>query len=352
MFLLAHVSSLLCLAFLQAEAAASPTLTGGWTTSGPVLYQVNSVATGPQDHASVYAAASIYDVKQSALFRSPDGGKTWNTLVEASGGEFYSEIAVDPRDPRRLYAGAAGNSGTASIYRSIDGGETWSKRSSVSPSCAPSFAPGSSRDTVLLSCGKKVLRSQDAGATWTELTSPFTEPTRLAAGSSGTLLAYGATGIFRSTDDGGTWVSIASPPPACSRILALRVDPGNAQVFVAGTGKLGSGGFECGGVFRSTDSGKTWGNNALAGVYVTDVVIDPLSPSTLYASASYLSGILPKGGAFRSQDAGGTWTDLRVPALGAVRLALSPSGSQLHAATPIGVFDLGFRRTRLVPTRE
>jgi photosystem II stability/assembly factor-like uncharacterized protein len=317
-----------------------------------VLYQVNSVATGPQDRASVYAAASIYDVKQSALFRSPDAGKTWTALVEATGGEFYSEIAVDPRDSQRLFAGASGNSGTASIYRSIDGGETWSKRSSVSPSCTPSFAPGSSHDTVLLSCGKKVLRSQDAGATWTELTAPFTEPTRLTAGAPGTVLAYGASGIFRSTNDGGTWASVASPPPACSRILALRVDPGNAQVFVAGTGKLGSGGFECGGVFRSANSGKTWGNNALSGVYVTDVVIDPLSRSTFYASASYLSGILPRGGVFRSQDNGVTWTDLHVPALGALRLAMSPSGSQLHAATPIGVFDLGFRRTRTVPPRE
>lgn len=130
------------------------------------------------------------------------------------------------------------------------------------------------------------------------------------------------------------------------------MDPTNPQVLVAGTGKIGTGGFQCGGVFRSTDLGKTWGANALSQVYVTDVVIDPSSPSTLFASASYLAGILPKGGVFRSLDAGATWTNLHVPALGSVRLALSPSGSLLHAATPLGVFDLGFRKTRRLSERE
>ena len=342
----------LALVFFQARTATTPTLTGGWTSSGPVLYQTSSVAMGSQDQSVVYAASSRYDFpSQSALFRSPDGGRSWTTLVQASEGEFYSEIAVDPRDSQRLYAGADA-AGITTIYRSLDAGQTWIKGTSVSPSCTPSFAPGTSHDTVLVACGQRILRSQDAGTAWTALTAPFTEATRLAAGPSGTVLAYGASGISRSTNDGDTWVSIASPPPSCSRILALRVDPTNPEVFVAGTGKLGPGGFECGGVFRSTDSGNTWGANALSDVYVTDVLIDPVSPGTLYAGASYFSGILPKGGVFRSGDSGATWTDLHVPAFGATRLALSPSGTQLHAATPIGVFDLGLRKPRQVPLRE
>lgn len=345
-------AAVLALVFFQAGTAETPTLTGGWTTSGPVLSQVSSVATGPEDHNAVYAASSRYDFpSQSALFRSPDGGKSWSTLVLASQDEFYSEIAVDPRDSQRLYAGAAA-SGITTIYRSLDTGKTWIKGTSISPSCTPSFAPGSSHDTVLVACSQRILRSRDAGSTWVPLTAPFTEPTRLTAGPGGTVLAYGASGISRSANDGDTWVSIASAPPTCSRILALRVDPTNPEVFVAGTGKLGSGGFECGGVFRSTNSGSTWGANALSNVYVSDVLIDPLSPGTLYASASYLSGILPKGGVFRSGDAGASWADLHVPALGAVRIALSASGTELHAATPIGVFDLGIRKPRQVPLRE
>ncbi len=122
-------------------------------------------------------------------------------------------------------------------------------------------------------------------------------------------------------------------------------------MLVAGAGRL-SGGSVCGGVFRSSDGGRTWGPNALTGYYITDVVIDPANPELLFAAASYLPGVLPRGGVFQSRDAGATWTSLNIPASGALRLALSPSGRYLHAATPIGVFDRGFRRTTLVEPRD
>ncbi|MEP6994314.1 MAG: sialidase family protein [Acidobacteriota bacterium] len=329
----------------------APELVGGWRTSGPVLYQVNAVSTTPADDPVVYAAASIYSASESALFRSADGGKTWNTLVEAQG-EFYSEILVDPRQSQRVYAGAHGSAPTASIYRSANAGQTWALAHSVSPSCSPSFAPGSTPDTVLSACGLKVLRSQDGGASWTELPTPFSVPMRLTPGASGSVLAYGASSIFRTTNDGGSWAAIASAPPGCPTLLALDVDPTDGNVLVSGTGMLGGSGFLCGGVFRSADGGKTWGDNALPDFYVTDVVIDPTSPSSVFAGASFLTGILPRGGVFQSHDGGGTWENLRVPASGAVRLALSPSGRRIHAATPVGVYDRGFRRTSTVLPRE
>ena len=343
MILLARIA-LLVATTVPRGAVPTP---ASWTSTGPVLYQVNAVAAGPG--ASVLAAASIYAVHQSAIFQSPDAGATWNTLVEAPPDEFFSEITVDPRDVKRLFAGSL--TATANIYRSVDSGATWSKTQSLSPSCTPSFAPGSSHDVVLVACGQQALRSSDGGATWVALTTPFTEPTRLASGPSGLLLAYGATSIFRTTNDGATWVPAGSAPPDCARTLMLRVDPTNASVFLAATAMLGTGGFQCGGVFRSTDAGKTWSHSTLPALYFTDVTIDPSNSSTLFASASYLPG-LPRGAVFISRDAGGTWEDLRIPAAGAVRLAISQSGSVLHAATPIGVFDRGFRTTHLLPPRE
>ena len=160
-----------------------------------------------------------------------------------------------------------------------------------------------------------------------------------------------STAILRSANDGSTWTPVAGAPAECPSILALDVDPGDANVLVIGTGKLGGTGFLCGGVFRSSDGGKTWGTNGVPGVYVTDVVIDSRSPDVMFASASYLAGILSRGGVFQSGDGGATWTNMRLPASGAVRLALSASGRLLHAATSIGVFDRGFRRTSLLPPR-
>ncbi|HEY3203760.1 MAG TPA: hypothetical protein VGL03_08870 [Thermoanaerobaculia bacterium] len=323
----------------------------GWQTFGPPLYQVNAIATVSNAEATVYAGASIYEVSQSAIFVSTDAGRTWRALVEAPRGDFYTEILVDAGDPRRIYAGALSN-GSANIYRSIDGGETWSLAWTVSSSCSPSLGLGAQPDTVLLSCGTRFLRSRDAGASWAELSTPFTEPTRLASGMVGMLFGYGPTRIFRGSSDGDSWSAVASAPASCPGINVLHVDRVDPTLFIVGAGLLGPGGFQCGGVFKSSSAGATWTATGLSGVYVTDVVVDEQNASTVYASASYLAGILPKGGVYESADGGTTWRTLRLPALGALQLGLSPSGRFLHAATSIGVFDLGIRKTRVVAPRE
>jgi photosystem II stability/assembly factor-like uncharacterized protein len=333
-----------------AAAAAQPVQVGGWQTSGPELYQANALATAPGDDGTVYAGSSIYEVSQSAIFVSTDAGRDWRVLVETVQGDFFSEILVDPRGSPAIYAGASGG-GVTNVYRSADGGATWPIVETVSPACSPSLAAGSTAGTVLMSCGKRLFRTRDAGSTWETLSPPFTEPTRLTAAAGGGLLAYGTTGIFRGLSDGDSWTQIATAPPACSGLNVLTEDPSNPGVFFAGTGLLGSGGFQCGGVFRSTNAGATWTPTGLSGVYVTDVLVDPNNPSQVYASAGYLAGILPKGGAYASSDAGATWQTLTLPALGALQLSLSRSGGVLYAATSLGVFEHTFRRTRSVPPR-
>ena len=131
----------------------------------------------------------------------------------------------------------------------------------------------------------------------------------------------------------------------------MRVDPGNTLRYVGGVGMLGTGGFQCGGVYTSNDGGQSWTPSDLSGVYVTDVRLDPTDPKTAYACASFISGLLPKGGVWRSTDGGHTWDSLRLPVKGALRLAVSSDGSLVHAATPSGAYDLGLRKTRVVGPR-
>ena len=310
----------------------------GWESFGPVLFQVNAVATAP-DETIVYAGSSDYAAGQSAIFRSTNGGQTWKTVVQAASGEFYSDILVDPRNSATIYAGTLGNDGKTRIYRSGDTGANWAFGHTVPEYCLPSFAPGATSGTALASCGTHLFHTADSGLTWQELSNPFTEPTRLTPGAGGTLLAYGQTTIFKSSNGGSSWQKTGNPLP-CAAMNALRADPARANAFVAGAGALGSAGLTCGGVYRSADGGSTWTATNLSGVYVTDIAINTLDPTRVYASAGYLGGLFPEGGAWASTNGGSTWTDTSLPTSSAVRLALSTSGKLLYAATSIGVYAL------------
>ena len=107
----------------------------------------------------------------------------------------------------------------------------------------------------------------------------------------------------------------------------IAIDPRDSNiVYVAAQGPLwGPGGDR--GLFKTTDGGKTWKNilKISENTGVTDVVIDPNNPDTLYA-ASYqrrrhvwtLINGGPESAIHKSTDAGATWTSLRagLPTIG------------------------------------
>jgi photosystem II stability/assembly factor-like uncharacterized protein len=78
-------------------------------------------------------------------------------------------------------------------------------------------------------------------------------------------------------------------------IQQLVIDPKTPTTLYAATGESG--------LFRSSDSGATWTplGSGLPSQYVIDVVVDPVTPSTLYVTDN-------QNGVFRSADSGKTWT--------------------------------------------
>jgi photosystem II stability/assembly factor-like uncharacterized protein len=325
---------------LLATAASSRGLLAqnlGWQSYGPPLFQVSDVSTGIAD-LTVYAASANFSAGQSAISGSTDGGQTWTGLEQAPTGQFYAEVLADQSDANRLYAGATG-SGATTIYFSNTAGTGWAVGQTTPALCVPSFAQSAANGNVLVACGTSLYSTSD-GATWTSVTNPFTEATRLAAGPGGTMYAYGPTHIFKSTDSGQTWSPSGSAPGACPGLNALRVNPSNGNALTAGAGVTGSAGFQCGGVYLSSDGGATWSAGGLSGVYVSDLAFDNSQTSTIYASAAFLAGILPMGGVWRSSDAGATWDNLSLPQPGASRIALSSQNDRLYAATSLGVYQI------------
>jgi photosystem II stability/assembly factor-like uncharacterized protein len=101
--------------------------------------------------------------------------------------------------------------------------------------------------------------------------------------------SYPGVGVYKSVDGGNTWTLCA--PIASDRCTRLLVHPVNANIVYAAGDR---------GLHESINGGVSWTN--LRSDHVSDAVMDPIYPDTIYA-AVWNHGI------FRTRDGGGTWSD-------------------------------------------
>src|ERR1041385_3061447 len=97
---------------------------------------IGALAVAPSDPNIVYAGSgeglqrpdlSVGD----GVYKSTDAGRTWTHLAELRDGQQIPQIAVDPRNPDRLFVAVLGHpygpNEERGIYRSLDGGRTFKK---------------------------------------------------------------------------------------------------------------------------------------------------------------------------------------------------------------------------------
>lgn len=153
--------------------------------------RINRIALHPTDTNLIYAAAmgTLWgDNTERGVYRSKDGGKSWERILYVDERTGATDIKIDPHNPDKLYAAMwehrrwpwffkSGGPGSG-LYISLDGGETWEQKTEedglpkgelgrmvVAPSPAK---PG--RVYVLVEAKKSALiRSEDGGATFTKV---------------------------------------------------------------------------------------------------------------------------------------------------------------------------------------
>ena len=181
-------------------------------------------------------------------------------------------VAVDPADPRRVFAGTFDDG----IFRSVDGGATWENRTANLP-------------TRRLSA---IMVSDQEQANGVSVVYAGTEPSAL----------------YRSVDDGRTWHSFPAmlavpsqptwsfpPRPGTSHVRWIAQHPADpATLYVA---------IELGGVLVSRDAGRTWEDHRATGqADAHALATHPRATDRVYAAAG--------GGVARSNDAVRTWERL------------------------------------------
>jgi photosystem II stability/assembly factor-like uncharacterized protein len=280
----------------------APAAAAGWQPAGPPGALVTALLADTKTSGVVYAGTA--GTPGNAVFRSADGGATWQARSQGLRDPSITALAAGPAS---IYAGTD-HSG---VFASRDGGASWTALPGgpdfVSARVMALAADPVRAGTLLAIIdeevlGPQLLRTTDDGRHWSRR--PFFTTLRPLAvvadgGASGTFYAgtprtLGAVGgVYRSTDGGVTWTPAG--PPQLGPATALAVDPVTHTVYAGGTG----------GVFASTNRGVTW---RLAPSWPAGYGVKVLAARAglVYASAEAIASP-HAGGFFASTDGGATW---------------------------------------------
>jgi photosystem II stability/assembly factor-like uncharacterized protein len=318
-----NVRFLACLALLVAGTGAL----GGFQGDLPENWQrINALAIDPHDPRILYLDV-ITERRGGGLFKSTDGGSTWQALPKSASspgssslndpsGMMVLALVVSPLKPDILFAGTL-----VGPFKSTDGGKSWTPiesgmidRSKKGPTNVTvsglQFDPANPK-TLYAGTEAGVFRSTDEGLHWTLLRA---EPVADKLGLEDPEIQVGEPvfdprwpetfytpaegGLLKTSDAGSSWrligkgLTIEEP---IAYVQALAIDPHSPKVLLAGNEE---------GLFKSVDEGETWSPwGESIDAEFSFLVFDPEKPGVVYAGL--------RGALLRSENAGATWSKIR-----------------------------------------
>jgi len=265
----------------------------------------------------------------NGIYKSTDAGKTWTHLALRDGWQIPA-LAIDPRDPNRVFAAVLGHpygpNEERGLFRSTDGGQTWQKviYKNENTGASDIEIDPSNPDVMYASMWEAregpwednnevngtdggLFKSTDGGSTWHPLTHGLPKdlaqiyvaiaPSDARRLYATVALASGPLSFYRSDDAGDNWSKITDDPRPSGRIgggdLAIpRVDSKNPDiVYSASTVTM-----------RSADGGKTWSGfrGAPGGDDYQNLWINPNDPNIIL--------LVSDQGALVTVNGGATWS--------------------------------------------
>lgn len=272
-----------------------------WTHVGLAdTRQIGRIAVHPANPDLVYVAAlgHVYGSNsERGVFRSTDGGDTWQHVLHVNDETGAVDISMDPFNPRVLYAGfwqmhrtpwsmSSGGEGSG-LYRSTDGGDTWTELTEGLPEGVKGkigvSASAAQRDLVYAIIEAQdggVFRSTDGGETWTktneqrDLRQRAWYYSRIHADTQEPDTVYVLNVQFHKSVDGGTSFETIRVPHVDNH--GMWIDPDDNQRMVQSND---------GGANVSFNGGATWStqdNQPTAQFY--HVTVDNQYPYRIYGA--------------------------------------------------------------------
>lgn len=300
-----------------------------WELVGPtnVGGRMTSVACVPKKPQTIWAGAA-----GGGVWKSDDGGLTWRGLWYSQPTLNIGSIAVDPGNPAIIYCGtgeanlSADSYPGVGLFRSSDGGDTWQILAPADTAGIPTrigcLAVDPFDSTHLCLGGVThseggndgMFVSHNGGLSWGRLNFPGTGPYRCHAivfhpNVPNTLFATVAargtqSGIWKSTDGGASWTQLKKGLPSTEKIgrTSLAIAPSRPSVMYALSSTQKDAVL---GIFRSDNGGDSWTN--IAGThfvregqmsYGNAIAVHPTNPDHVLCGGVDLH---------LTQDAGKTW---------------------------------------------
>jgi hypothetical protein len=321
-----------------AQVHSKPVGPKQWATRGLDVTTAYGVNVDPHDPSRIFI--SYTDI---GLFRSEDAGRSWMVSSQGMPQDWRNTtygVAFDPDKAGVMWGAFSGThdlprpkmwrARDPDTYRggvgiSRDGGRTWSPArglpaGAVTHVLVDARSPAGSRTVYACVFGRGVFKSTDGGETWSVKNEgitgrqPFTWRLTLSPkgqlylvvarrSENGKIGDEGDGALYVSEDGADHWKAVPLPS-GTNGPTGLLVDPADPQrLYLSTWGVYHADGDTGGGIFLSTDAGRSWKSSFSTGQHVYDVTLDSRT-GTLYACGF-------DQGAWRSTDRGANWTRIR-----------------------------------------
>jgi photosystem II stability/assembly factor-like uncharacterized protein len=257
------------------------------------VQSIGAIALDPKNAKNVWVGTGESWTRNSVsvgdgIYKSTDGGETW-THAGLNNSERIAQIAVSPKNSDTVYAAAPGalwnDSPDRGLYQTTDGGKTWKlilKGANLSTGCTSVVFDPTNPEVMFASLW-------DFRRKGWEYRSGGSSPDQPSS-----------SGLFRSNDGGATWTEITPennkgfPKKPYGRV-AVAIAPSNAKRVYAFVESPDSA------LFVSEDGGATWEKRDKSNwmvwrpFYFARLVVDPKNPDRVFK---------PDGAMILTEDAG------------------------------------------------